>query len=133
MKSINYSLYLVTGRHLLPSNKVFYIFIKYSSQLILFLGIFSVARRGMIIISCNQTLRHLRLHLNQAIQGGVTLVQVREKELDTEEVSILTLQAFLFNDLLVYTTGCALQESMRQTWGFANHKRSRRCSALSWR
>ncbi|KAF8971165.1 thiamine biosynthetic bifunctional enzyme Thi4 [Flammula alnicola] len=49
MRTIDYSLYLVTGRNLLPPNK------EYLAS------------------------------LEESIQGGVTLVQIREKELDTQE------------------------------------------------
>ncbi|KAF4620648.1 hypothetical protein D9613_000236 [Agrocybe pediades] len=62
MKPIDYSLYLVTGRNLLPPNKDFF------------------------------------TSLEESIQGGVTIVQLREKELDTHDFVDLAKKAKVICD-----------------------------------
>ncbi|PPQ78127.1 hypothetical protein CVT25_015652 [Psilocybe cyanescens] len=62
MKNIDYTLYLVTGRNLLPPNKDFF------------------------------------ESLEESIQGGVTIVQLREKELDTSEFVELAVKSKIICD-----------------------------------
>lgn len=64
---IDYSVYLVTARDLLPAGKVRY----------------SAATRATLI----QDQDYLE-SLEESLQGGVTVVQLREKTIDTGEVGM---------------------------------------------
>jgi thiamine monophosphate synthase len=85
-RELDLSLYLVTGRDLLPHDKVP---LPFSSLLLtdsIFIELFDFSRGGW---SFTLSLNILPWDI-QALQGGVTVVQVREKNLDTAEVRRLS-------------------------------------------
>lgn len=78
--TIDYSLYLVTGRELLPEGKVS----SFAEQT-------GERRRKIELTICPASLSTLLLDQNyyesleESLQGGVTVVQIREKTADTGE------------------------------------------------
>ncbi len=83
MKSVDYALYLVTGRELLPPGKV-----RLSPQSNLLL---SDCRTTMSTSSrfAVSSIQYHDFQVIQALIGGVSVVQVREKDLDTADVRLV--------------------------------------------
>jgi hypothetical protein len=84
---VDLSLYLVTGRHLLPPGMVsFYL----SSRSLLTDSLSRVTsllwKRSVAHFSSLHNLTTIQM---QALRGGVTVVQVREKNIETAEVRLL--------------------------------------------
>jgi thiamine monophosphate synthase len=86
-RELDLSLYLVTGRDLLPHGQVTSRFISFLTHSpIRFIELFVFSRRGWpFTLSLSILPREM-----QALNGGVTVVQVREKNRDTAEVRCLT-------------------------------------------
>ena len=87
-RELDLSVYLVTGRDLLPPGKVPLPLAPTCSLTdSVFLELFNFCRGGWLFALTFIIL--LPSWNMQAIQGGVTVVQVREKNLDTSEVRVL--------------------------------------------
>lgn len=91
MNDIDYSLYLVTGRELLPPGKDYF------------------------------------ESLEESLQGGVTVVQIREKNTDTGEVRLVIplVRSTLLLDTLVHQNRKSFKGHMRHLQRSSAHQRSR--------
>ena len=88
---VDYSLYLVTGRDLLPEGKVGVRTPRMHTSIdVISLGLFGVL--GTSEVLCTTVQDCVLIGPSQSIKGGVTLVQIREKHADTGEVRKQTLE-----------------------------------------
>jgi hypothetical protein len=86
-REIDFSLYLVTGRHLLPLGKVRFSLCSCSLLTSPLLRVTWLLWRRSVVHSAVAVAPHRFTTIyTQALRGGVTVVQVREKSTDTAEV-----------------------------------------------